>query len=59
MSIGSENKQDALSGVSVVTGRYGSGDNAGVVAVIGPTRLDYSKVIKAVQSAIQALNDAQ
>lgn len=59
VSIGSENKQDALSGVSVVTGRYGSGDNAGVIAVIGPTRLDYSKVIKAVQSAIQALNDAQ
>lgn len=59
ISIGSENKQDALSGVSVVTGRYGTGDNAGVVAVIGPTRLDYSKVIKAVQSAIQALNDAQ
>ena len=55
--IGSENKAAALSGVSVVASRYGRGDAAGVVAVIGPTRMDYSKVIQAVRAASAALED--
>ena len=40
-----------LSGVSVVASRYGRGDSAGVVAVIGPTRMDYSKVLRAVPAS--------
>lgn len=55
--IGSENSAAALSGVSVVASRYGRGDAAGVVAVIGPTRMDYSKVIRAVRMASGALGD--
>lgn len=55
--IGSENKAAALSGVSVVASRYGRGDAAGVVAVIGPTRMNYSKVIQAVRAASAALAD--
>lgn len=55
--IGSENDAEALSGVSVVASRYGRGDAAGVVAVIGPTRMDYSKVIRAVRIAGAALGD--
>ena len=55
--IGSENKAAALSGVSVVASRYGRGAAAGVVAVIGPTRMDYSKVIQAVRAASAALED--
>lgn len=57
--IGSENATQGLSGVSVVANRYGRGESAGVVAVIGPTRMDYSKVIRAVRMASTALQDAQ
>lgn len=55
--IGSENDAPALSGVSVIASRYGRGDAAGVVAVVGPTRMDYSKVIKAVRMTTSALED--
>lgn len=55
--IGKENDAEALSGVSVVASRYGRGDSAGVVAVVGPTRMDYSKVIRAVRAASTALQD--
>ncbi len=55
--IGSENTAAPLSGVSVVASRYGRGEAAGVVAVIGPTRMDYSKVIQAVRAASAALAD--
>lgn len=55
--IGRENKTAELSGVSVVASRYGRGDAAGVVAVIGPTRMDYSKVIQAVRAASTALDN--
>ena len=55
--IGSENKADALSGVSVVAGQYGRGSGAGIVAVIGPTRMDYSRVIQAVRLASHMLDD--
>ncbi len=57
VSIGSENKTPGLSGVSVVASRYGHGATAGVVAVIGPTRMDYSQVIRAVRAASVALDD--
>lgn len=57
VKIGSENESDLLSGVSVVASRYGRGDSEGVVAVIGPTRMDYSRVIKAVHIASSALDD--
>lgn len=57
VQIGKENKATGLSGVSVVASRYGRGDAAGVVAVIGPTRMDYSKVIQAVRAASSALGE--
>ena len=55
--IGRENEAAELSGVSVVASRYGRGESAGIVAVIGPTRMDYSKVIRAVRIASTALQD--
>lgn len=57
VTIGSENSSFGLPGVSVVAGKYGRADSAGVVAVIGPTRMNYSKVISAVRAATQALRD--
>ena len=56
--IGRENPTAELSGVSVVAGRFGWGEGAGIVAVIGPTRMDYSRVIGAVRAARQALQDS-
>ena len=55
--IGKENSAEALSGVSVIASRYGRKDSEGFVAVIGPTRMDYTKVLKAVRMASAALND--
>ncbi len=55
--IGTENSDNALSGVSVVAGTYGRGEGEGIVAVIGPTRMDYSCVIRAVRAAEQILHE--
>ena len=55
--IGRENDAAELARVSVVASRYGRGESAGVVAVIGPPRMDYSKVLRAVRIASAALQD--
>ena len=57
VKIGSENETEQLSGVSVIASQYGRGDAAGIVAVIGPTRMNYSKVLQAVRLASDALQD--
>lgn len=55
--IGSENETEQLSGVSVVACRYGCVDDGGIVAVIGPTRMDYTKALAAVRIASKTLGD--
>lgn len=55
--IGSENETEQLSGVSVVACRYGIGSDGGIVAVIGPTRMDYTKALAAVRLASRTLGD--
>ncbi|MBQ3301994.1 MAG: heat-inducible transcription repressor HrcA [Eggerthellaceae bacterium] len=55
--IGSENESDQLSGVSVVAARYGAGDDEGIVAVIGPTRMNYTRVLQAVRIATRTLGN--
>lgn len=55
--IGHENKSENLSGVSVITAQFGAGQNGGIVAVIGPTRMNYADVIKAVTMAQNVLDD--
>lgn len=57
VKIGSENEAEQLSGVSVVACRYGVGIDGGIVAVIGPTRMDYTKAIGAVRIASKALGN--
>lgn len=57
VSIGSENSEKQLSGISVVAAQYGEGDGAGIIAVIGPTRMDYENVIKVVRAAKSALRN--
>ena len=55
--IGKENETEQLSGVSVVACRYGIGSDGGIVAVIGPTRMNYTKALTAVRIASKALGD--
>jgi len=57
VKIGRENCAEQLSGISVVASQFGRDEAAGIVAVIGPTRMDYSKVIQAVRAAQQVLQD--
>ena len=54
--IGHENENERLRGVSVVASQYGCGPATGVIAVIGPTRMNYAQVIRAVRAAREALN---
>lgn len=55
--IGSENDHESMSNVSVVAARYGKGDAEGIIAVVGPTRMQYSRIISAIRSVQQELND--
>ena len=50
ISIGSENEAPELTGFTLVTGEYRVGDLAGVIGVIGPTRMPYDKVVTIVES---------
>lgn len=56
--IGSENKLFSLSGSSVIAAPYrnGEGKVVGVVGVIGPTRLNYARVIPMVDFTAQTLS---
>ena len=45
ITIGGENLDPRLSGFTVVTSAYRSGDLSGVIGVIGPTRMAYDKII--------------
>lgn len=49
--IGHENPTSELAGVSIVACPYGRGESEGVVAVIGPTRMNYAGAIRAVRAA--------
>ncbi|WP_114228797.1 MULTISPECIES: heat-inducible transcriptional repressor HrcA [Sphingomonas] len=55
--IGSENRMFALSGSSVIAAPYRdmAGEVVGVVGVIGPTRLNYARVVPMVDYTAQAL----
>jgi len=55
--IGSENELFALSGSSVIAAPYRGQDGklVGVVGVIGPTRLNYARVVPMVDFTAKAL----
>ena len=55
--IGSENRMFALSGSSVIAAPYrgSQGQVVGVVGVIGPTRLNYARVVPLVDFTAKAL----
>jgi heat-inducible transcriptional repressor len=57
--IGSENKLFSLSGSSMIAAPLRGGDHriAGVLGVIGPTRLNYGRIVPMVEYAAQVLGD--
>ncbi|THD42877.1 MAG: heat-inducible transcriptional repressor HrcA [Bradyrhizobium sp.] len=57
--IGSENKLFSLSGSSMIAAPWRGGDSraAGVLGVIGPTRLNYGRIVPMVEYAAQVLGD--
>jgi heat-inducible transcriptional repressor len=57
--IGSENKLFSLSGSSMIAAPLRTGDRhvAGVLGVIGPTRLNYGRIVPMVEYAAQVLGD--
>lgn len=56
--IGHENRREELGNVSIVATGYRVGDSDGFVGVVGPTRMDYPRVIGAVRSAARGLSRA-
>ncbi len=55
--IGHENDSEALSSVSLIANRFGGKEHSGLILIVGPTRMDYSQVLKAVRAARSILKD--
>lgn len=55
--IGHENDSEALSSVSLIANRFGEAEHSGLILIVGPTRMDYSQVLKAVRAARNVLID--
>lgn len=50
VKIGSENKNSAMDNCSLITATYSVGvENLGTIAILGPTRMEYSRVISLLQ----------
>lgn len=57
ISIGGENKNDEVKNCSIVKASYKLGDRTlGTIGVIGPTRMDYPKVIATLKCCTETLN---
>ena len=57
ITIGNEHKDPKLESFTIVTAQYHSGSIAGVIGVIGPTRMPYDKVISLVTHTSRLLTD--
>lgn len=57
ITIGTEHDDERLRDFTVVTAEYHTGSLAGVIGVIGPTRMPYEKVISLVNHTSQLLSD--
>jgi heat-inducible transcriptional repressor len=56
--IGDENKSDEMRQCSIVLSRYGrDGEAAGILGIVGPTRMPYSRVISTVRYTASILED--
>jgi heat-inducible transcriptional repressor len=57
ISIGAENEAPELSSLTLVTAEYRVGDLAGVIGVIGPTRMPYDRVVTIVESTSRIVSE--
>jgi heat-inducible transcriptional repressor len=57
ITIGAEHDDPRLEDFTVVTAEYNAGNLAGVIGVIGPTRMPYDKVISLVGHTSRLLSD--
>lgn len=57
ITIGAEHADPRLSGLTVVTAEYHAGALAGVIGVIGPTRMSYEKVVSLVTHTSRLISD--
>ncbi len=59
VTIGSENRREEMKDCTVISARYDVGAHAaGVLGVVGPTRLRYGKIISLVRFLAESLGDA-
>ncbi|MBW7997828.1 MAG: heat-inducible transcription repressor HrcA [Candidatus Glassbacteria bacterium] len=56
ISIGSENDVSELAGFTIVTDTYKMGGMRGIIGVIGPTRMSYSRIISVVEYSSRLLS---
>jgi heat-inducible transcriptional repressor len=57
ITIGREHNDPSFAGLTVVTAEYHAGALAGVIGVIGPTRMPYEKVISLVAHTSRLISD--
>ena len=57
VTIGGENQDDLLKNLSVVSSKYRVGEVFGTIGIIGPTRMNYSKLVGLVDYASKMLAD--
>ncbi len=55
--IGSENQEKALRPCSIILARYGEGDTAGAIGILGPTRMRYHQTIAAVRYLASVMSE--
>jgi heat-inducible transcriptional repressor len=55
--IGSENAREDYAHISIVASHYGDDMGEGVVAVVGPTRMNYGRAIEAIRTASDVLDE--
>ncbi len=59
VTIGNENEIDAIKDFSLITATYSFGqDDLGTIALLGPTRMEYQKVITLLQALSEEITDA-
>ncbi len=56
--IGSENNHLAIENCSVITASFGAGEERGSIAIIGPTRMDYQRVVTIMDLMRRGLSNA-
>jgi heat-inducible transcriptional repressor len=55
--IGKENQESKIRDYSIITAQYNVGNAVGTVGVIGPTRMDYAKIVRVIDYVAKRLSN--